>query len=155
MRIKLSLNGEERSVEVEDNLLLIDLLREGFGLTGTKLSCDLQVCGACTVLVDGRAVSSCTTLAAEADGRSVTTIEGLGRPGALHPVQEAFLAHGALQCGFCTPGMVMATVALCQECPDAGSDTVAEYLKGNICRCTGYVSILAAAQGALARSRGA
>jgi carbon-monoxide dehydrogenase small subunit len=140
--ITVTLNGVERGVDVEPRELLIDVLRDRLGLTGTKRSCDLQVCGACTVLVDGVPVSSCTTLAVEADGRAVLTIEGVGSPEGLDPVQQAFVDHGALQCGFCTPGMILSVKALLAEHPRPTEAEIRHYLRGNICRCTGYVKIL-------------
>ena len=146
MNVDFSVNGEAVSVEVEPRELLIDVLRERLALRGTKRSCDVQVCGACTVLVDGMPVSSCTTLCADMQGRSVTTIEGVARDGMLDPVQRAFIAHGALQCGFCTPGMILTVKALLAEHPQASDDTIRHYMRGNICRCTGYVKIMEAIQ---------
>jgi carbon-monoxide dehydrogenase small subunit len=146
MNVDFSVNGEAVSVEVEPRELLIDVLRERLALKGTKRSCDVQVCGACTVLVDGMPVSSCTTLCADMQGRSVTTIEGVAREGTLDPVQRAFIAHGALQCGFCTPGMILTVKALLAEHPQASDDTIRHYMRGNICRCTGYVKIMEAIQ---------
>ncbi len=146
MNVDFSVNGEAVSVEVEPRELLIDVLRERLALKGTKRSCDVQVCGACTVLVDGMPVSSCTTLCADMQGRSVTTIEGVARDGTLDPVQRAFIAHGALQCGFCTPGMILTVKALLAEHPQASDDTIRYYMRGNICRCTGYVKIMEAIQ---------
>jgi carbon-monoxide dehydrogenase small subunit len=146
MNIDFTVNGEAVSVEVEPRALLIDVLRERLALKGTKRSCDVQVCGACTVLVDGVPVSSCTTLCADMQGRSVTTIEGVARDGTLDPVQRAFIAHGALQCGFCTPGMILTVKALLAEHPQASDDTIRHYMRGNICRCTGYVKIMEAIQ---------
>lgn len=150
--IALTLNGTQRRIEVEDQVLLIELVR-GLGLIGTKLSCDTQVCGACTVLLDGRPVSSCTTLAIEAGGRTVQTIEGLAEAGAgapgseapkLHPIQQAFIDRFAFQCGYCTPGMIMAAKALLDEKPYPDAATVRHWMEGNICRCTGYGSIVEA-----------
>ncbi|HET7547156.1 MAG TPA: (2Fe-2S)-binding protein [Usitatibacter sp.] len=146
MNVDFSVNGAAVSVEVEPRELLIDVLRERLALKGTKRSCDVQVCGACTVLVDGMPVSSCTTLCADMQGRSVTTIEGVAREGTLDPVQRAFIAHGALQCGFCTPGMILTVKALLAEHPQASDDTIRHYMRGNICRCTGYVKIMEAIQ---------
>jgi carbon-monoxide dehydrogenase small subunit len=139
--IRFRLNGSERETDVADHVLLIDLVRS-LGLLGTKLSCDTQVCGACTVLLDGLPVSSCTTLAVEADGRSVGTIEGLGSPGALHPLQTAFIERSAFQCGYCTPGMIVAASALLAERPRPDATQVRDWMDGNICRCTGYESIV-------------
>jgi carbon-monoxide dehydrogenase small subunit len=153
VRLALTVNGTPVEVGVETGDFLLDILRERLGLTGTKRSCDTEVCGACTVLVDGLPVSSCTLLAWEARGRRVETIEGLARDGRLHPVQEAFLAASAFQCGFCTPGMIVTVKALLEEDPDASSETVKAWLRGNICRCTGYVSILAAVRSAQRRLR--
>jgi aerobic carbon-monoxide dehydrogenase small subunit len=140
--VRTTVNGVARVLDVASNELLLDVLRDGLNLKGTKRSCDVEVCGACTVLLDGLAVSACTTLAVEADGRSVTTIEGLADGDELHPVQAAFVAHGASQCGFCTPGMIMSTCALLADHPDADEATVREYLSGTICRCTGYAKIV-------------
>ena len=145
-RVDLTLNDEAVSLEIEPRDLLIDVLRGRLGLKGTKRSCDVQVCGACTVLVDGMPVSSCTTLCADVHGRSVTTIEGLTSDGRLDPVQRAFIAHGALQCGFCTPGMILAVKSLFAQHPDPSDETIRHYLRGNICRCTGYVKIMDAIQ---------
>jgi len=141
--IALTLNGTDRRIEVEDQVLLIELVR-GLGLVGTKLSCDTQVCGACTVLLDGRPVSSCTTLAIEAQGRTVETIEGLATGTTLHPLQQAFIDRFAFQCGYCTPGMIMAAKALLDERPDPDAATVRHWMEGNICRCTGYGTIVEA-----------
>ncbi|MGH8697362.1 MAG: (2Fe-2S)-binding protein [Burkholderiales bacterium] len=153
VRLALTVNGAPVEVDVETGDFLLDVLRERLGLTGTKRSCDTEVCGACTVLVDDLPVSSCTLLAWEARGRRVETIEGLARDGRLHPVQEAFLAESAFQCGFCTPGMIVTVKALLEEDPDASPETVKAWLRGNICRCTGYVSILAAVRSAQRRLR--
>jgi aerobic carbon-monoxide dehydrogenase small subunit len=141
--VALTLNGVERRIEVEDQILLIELVR-GLGLFGTKLSCDTQVCGACTVLLDGRPVSSCTTLAVEAQGRTVETIEGLARGTVLHPIQQAFIEKFAFQCGYCTPGMIMAAKALLAEHPRPDAAAVRHWMEGNICRCTGYGTIVEA-----------
>ncbi|HET6550176.1 MAG TPA: (2Fe-2S)-binding protein [Solirubrobacter sp.] len=143
--VSFTLNGEPRTAEVETHRLLLDVLREDFGLTGAKRSCDVEVCGTCTVLVDDEAVSSCTMLAADVQGRSVLTIEGLASPdGTLHPVQQAFLEHRALQCGFCTPGFVLSVVDLAGRGPVTREELV-HHLDGNICRCTGYEPIIEAA----------
>lgn len=141
--IRMRLNGGERELETEDHVLLIDLVR-GLGLIGTKLSCDTQVCGACTVLLDGRPVSSCSTLAMEADGRRVETIEGLADGTRLHPLQRAFIERFAFQCGYCTPGMILAAKALLDENPRPEPSQVRRWMEGNICRCTGYESIVEA-----------
>ena len=142
----MSVNGAAQAHEVEPRLLLVHFLREVMGLTGTSVGCDTSSCGACTVLVDGESVKSCTMLAAQADGSSITTIEGLASDGQLHPMQEAFREHHGLQCGFCTPGMVMAAVQLLADNPKATEAEIREGLDGNICRCTGYQNIVKAIQ---------
>ena len=144
LEISLTLNGKAVTVEVAPNDLLIDVLRNKSGLKGTKRSCDVEVCGACTVLSDGLPVSSCTTLAVDVDGKSVTTIEGIAQHGELSRVQQAFIDHGAMQCGFCTPGMVLATTALLDLCPEPSEQDIRHILRDNICRCTGYIKILEA-----------
>ena len=153
MDVAFTLNGKPAGASSEPRELLVDVLRERFGLRGAKRSCDIGVCGACTVLVDGLPCSSCSTLAADAAGRSVTTIEGLGTPQALDPIQQAFIEHGALQCGFCTPGMVLAVKALLASVESPTEDQVRHYLHGNVCRCTGYVKIIEAVMD-LASKRG-
>jgi len=142
--VTLTVNGERHELVVPPWETLIECLRDRLGLLGVKKSCDVQVCGACTVLLDDRPVSACTVLAFEARGTHVRTVEGLARGDDLHPVQEAFVEHGALQCGFCTPGMIMATIALLEETPAPSADQVKHYMRGNICRCTGYKRILEA-----------
>ncbi len=142
--LAFTLNGEPAGARIEPRELLVDVLREQFGLRGTKRSCDLGACGACTVLVDRLPASSCSTLAADVEGRSVVTIEGLGTAKSLDPVQQAFVDHGAMQCGFCTPGMVLAVKALLSANPSPTEDEVRHYLRGNVCRCTGYVKIIEA-----------
>lgn len=144
LRVDMTLNGAPCSVDIEPREMLIDVLRDQLGLKGTKRSCDMQVCGACTVLVDGQPTSSCTTLCADAHGRTVTTIEGLARNGKLDPVQRAFIAHGALQCGFCTPGMILTVKSLLARNPKPTEDEIRHYMRGNLCRCTGYVKIMEA-----------
>lgn len=144
MRVELTLNGHHVGVEIEPRDLLIDVLRDRLALKGTKRSCDVQVCGACTVLVDGLPTSSCTTLCADVHEREVTTIEGVAANGVLDPVQRAFIAHGALQCGFCTPGMILAVKSLLALDPHPTEEAIRHYLRGNICRCTGYVKIIEA-----------
>jgi carbon-monoxide dehydrogenase small subunit len=139
--IRVRLNGRERELETEDHVLLIDLVR-GLGLVGTKLSCDTEVCGACTVLLEGMPVSSCTTLAIEADGRRLDTIEGLADGTRLHPLQLAFVERFAFQCGYCTPGMIMAAKALLDEHPRPERSQVERWMEGNLCRCTGYETIV-------------
>jgi carbon-monoxide dehydrogenase small subunit len=149
--IEFKLNGRATATAAEPNTLLLDLLRGTLGLTGTHQGCDTAQCGACTVLLDGLAVKSCSVLALQAQGRSVTTVEGLAKAdGTLHPVQEAFIACHGLQCGFCTPGMVMAATGLLQHNPRPTEAEVVDALEGNLCRCTGYVNIVAAVQQAAA-----
>jgi aerobic-type carbon monoxide dehydrogenase small subunit (CoxS/CutS family) len=143
-RIELTVNGEKRSDEVEPRLLLIHYLREVLGLRAANVGCDTTSCGACTVLLDGKSVKSCTVLAAQAAGQEVVTAEGLAPAGELHPVQAAFRRNHGLQCGFCTPGMVMATVALLAENPHPSEAEVRAGLEGNLCRCTGYHNIVRA-----------
>lgn len=143
-RISFQLNEELYSLEVPVNKTLLDLLRKDLGLTGTKCSCHEGECGACTVLLDGRAVPSCLVLVVDVDGKHVVTIEGLGKGEILHPIQEAFVREGAIQCGFCTPGMVMAAKALLDENPEPTSEDVREAISGNLCRCTGYQHIIGA-----------
>jgi aerobic carbon-monoxide dehydrogenase small subunit len=143
--ISVEVNGTRRQHEVEPRLLLVQYLRETLGLTGTNIGCDTSSCGACTVLLNGESVKSCTLLAAQADETEIVTIEGLGAPdGTLHPVQEAFREHHALQCGYCTPGMVMAAVSLLAEEEHLNEREVREGLEGNLCRCTGYHNIVKA-----------
>jgi aerobic carbon-monoxide dehydrogenase small subunit len=141
-RITITVNGRKVVAEVEPRLLLAHLLRQGLRLTGTHTGCDTTNCGACTVLVDGRAVKSCTMLAVQADGREVTTVEGLATASELHPLQEGFKEQHGLQCGFCTPGMMMAAKALLDENPDPSEEDVRWALSGNLCRCTGYQNIV-------------
>ncbi len=141
--VRFDCNGRSVELDVNDFDTVAEVVRERLGLTGTKVSCDEQICGACTVLVDDLPVSACTTLAAELDGRTVTTIEGLRRDdGTLHPLQQAFIDEFAFQCGFCTPGMIMSALALLREKPDAQRDDIVAHLDGTICRCTGYVPIV-------------
>jgi carbon-monoxide dehydrogenase small subunit len=144
MQVALTVNGTTQEHEVEPRLLLVHYLREVLGLTGTNVGCDTSSCGACTVLVDGESVKSCTMLAVQADGTSITTIEGLATDGAMHPMQEAFRQQHGLQCGFCTPGMVMAAVSLLEEHPNPTEEEVRYGLEGNLCRCTGYHNIVKA-----------
>ncbi len=153
-RITVTVNGERRVVDVEPRLLLAHLLREGLALTGTHMGCDTTSCGACTVLVDGTPVKSCTMLAVQADGHEVTTVEGLGTPSELDPVQEGFSREHALQCGFCTPGMMMTSKALLEQNPDPSEEEVRWALSGNMCRCTGYQNIVKAVLWAAAKKNG-
>ena len=142
--LSLTVNGRAVSADIESRTLLVQFLREHLRLTGTHVGCDTGQCGACTVHLDGRAVKSCNLLALQAQGASVTTIEGIAEPGTLHPMQEAFRAHHGLQCGFCTPGIVMNALELVRRHPDPSDDTVRAELDGNLCRCTGYHNIVKA-----------
>ena len=145
MQVQLTVNGRARAVDVAPNTLLVQVLREHLSLTGTHVGCDTAQCGACTVLVDGQSVKSCNVLAAQVSGSSITTIEGLAQPdGTMHPMQAAFKDCHGLQCGFCTPGMVMSAVDLCKRHPGADEAQIREQLEGNICRCTGYQNIVRA-----------
>ena len=148
--VALSVNGTRHEVELEPRELLVYVLRDRLGLTGTNVGCDTSSCGACTVLVDGQSVKSCTMLGVQADGVEITTIEGLAADGALHPVQQAFHDHHALQCGYCTPGMVMAAVSLIEEGAATSEERIREGLEGNLCRCTGYHNIVVAVRDAAA-----
>jgi carbon-monoxide dehydrogenase small subunit len=151
VRVSLEVNGTQYEREVEPRLLLVHFLRDELGLTGTHVGCDTSNCGACTCHLNGEAVKSCTVLAVQADGAQVTTIEGIGREDALHPMQEAFWEQHGLQCGYCTPGMIMAAVDLLNRTPDPSEEEVREALAGNLCRCTGYHNIVRAV---LAAARG-
>jgi carbon-monoxide dehydrogenase small subunit len=144
VRVTVTVNGREESKEVEPRLLLVHFLRDTLGLTGTHVGCDTSNCGACTVLLDGDSVKSCTVLAAQADGAEVTTIEGMASNGDLHPLQQAFWEHHGLQCGYCTPGMIMAAADLLERNPSPTEEEVREGLAGNLCRCTGYHNIVKA-----------
>ncbi len=144
MHVAMTVNGVPRDAELEPRTLLVDFIRDQVGLTGTKIACDTSQCGSCTVHLDGKAVKSCTVLAVQADGRAVTTIEGLASNGALHAVQEAFREKHGLQCGYCTPGMIMATVDLLAASPHPSDDEIRHALEGNLCRCTGYENIVRA-----------
>ena len=143
-RVALTANGARHDLEIEPRELLVYVLRERLGLTGTNVGCDTSSCGACTVLVNGESVKSCTMLGVQADGMDITTIEGLTRNGELHPVQQAFHDHHALQCGYCTPGMVLAAVSLLESGAATDEDTIRQGLEGNLCRCTGYHNIVQA-----------
>jgi carbon-monoxide dehydrogenase small subunit len=151
--ISISVNGKPRKAQVEPRLLLVHFLRENLLLTGTHVGCDTTQCGACTVLIDGRSVKSCTVLAVQADGCAVTTIEGLAQGDQLHPLQEGFWEEHGLQCGFCTPGMILAAVNLLAQNPDPTEQEIREGIAGNFCRCTGYQHIVNAIQQAAAKSR--
>src|SRR5690348_10586562 len=144
----MTVNGQRRSADVDDRTLLVYFLRETLGLTGTHIGCDTSQCGACVVLVNGRAVKSCTMFAVQATGAQIVTIEGLAKDGELHPIQEAFREHHGLQCGFCTPGMIMTAVDLIRRKPKLDRSTIRAELEGNICRCTGYHNIVSAIEAA-------
>ncbi|MGZ5328521.1 MAG: (2Fe-2S)-binding protein [Actinomycetota bacterium] len=150
MEIKVSVNGTQHAVDVEPRMLLVHVIREEIGMTGTHIGCDTTSCGACTVLLDGVPVKSCTLFGVQADGREVTTVEGLMEGGALNPVQAAFKEEHGLQCGYCTPGMMLVGAALLEENPDPSDDDVRWAISGNICRCTGYMNIVKAIQTAAA-----
>ncbi len=147
-RVAITVNGTRREAEVEPRQLLVYFLREQLGLTGTNVGCDTSSCGSCTVMLDGESVKSCTVLAVQADGHEVTTIEGLATDGEMHPVQRAFHEHHALQCGYCTPGMVLAAVSFLAENPHPSEEEIRHALEGNLCRCTGYHNIVKAIQAA-------
>jgi carbon-monoxide dehydrogenase small subunit len=152
--VSMTVNGQQVSREVDPRTLLVDFLRNELHLTGTHVGCDTSQCGACVVHVDGQSQKACTMLALQADGAQVTTIEGLAKNGDLHPMQAAFKKHHGLQCGFCTPGMVMSAIDLVQRNPDPDEHEVREWLEGNICRCTGYHNIVKAIQSAAKEMRG-
>lgn len=154
MLISLTVNGRAVTADIEPRTLLVHFLREDLGLTGTHVGCETSYCGACTVLVDGRTVKSCTMFAVQADGSRITTIEGLAADGRLHPVQEGFWERHGLQCGYCTPGMIMSAVALLDANPDPGEDEIRHGIEGNLCRCTGYHNIVRAVEYAAATLRG-
>ena len=147
-RVAITVNGTRREAEVEPRQLLVYFLREQLGLTGTNVGCDTSSCGSCTVLLEGESVKSCTVLAVQADGHDITTIEGLATDGELHPVQRAFHEHHGLQCGYCTPGMVLAAVSFLAENPQPSEEEIRHALEGNLCRCTGYHNIVKAIQAA-------
>ena len=144
--VTLVVNGEQRSLEVEGRTLLVHALRDGLGLTGAHIGCDTSQCGACTVLLDGRAVKSCTVLAQQADGRGITTIEGLALNGEMHPLQRAFVEHHGLQCGFCTPGVILTAADLLSRDSSPSENDIRHALRGNLCRCTGYQGIVESIQ---------
>jgi len=153
VKIRFTVNGRQVECVTDAQTRLLDLLREDLALTGTKEGCGEGECGACTVLIDGRAVNSCLVLAPQVDGKSVLTIEGLAQGEALHPIQQAFVEKGGVQCGFCTPGFIMSTVALLQENPDPTDEEILTALEGNLCRCTGYTKIVEAVRTAAERMR--
>ena len=151
-RVALTVNGMRHELELEPRELLVYVLRDRLGLTGTNFGCDTSACGACTVLLEGEAVKSCTVLGVQADGMEITTIEGLATNGELHPVQQAFHEHHALQCGYCTPGMVLAAVSLIESGAAGSEEAIREGLEGNLCRCTGYHNIVRAVEAAAGRA---
>lgn len=144
IEIEFTINGKKRRIFVKPNDLLINIIRNDLYLTGTKYGCGIGECGACTVLLDGEPVLSCLTLAVTVNGKEITTIEGLAKRDELHPMQKAFLKNGAVQCGFCTPGMILTATALLKENPNATEDEIRDYMRGNLCRCTGYIQIVKA-----------
>jgi carbon-monoxide dehydrogenase small subunit len=149
--VKVTVNGEVKEADIEPRLLLVHFLREDLGLTGTHIGCDTTSCGACTVMLNGKAVKSCTVFAVQANGGEITTVEGLFQNGALHPIQQAFTDKHGLQCGFCTPGMMISSIALLEQNPNPTEDEIRWGLSGNLCRCTGYVNIVKAVQQAAAK----
>ena len=153
LALRMTVNGQPVELEIEPREMLLDVVRDRLGLTGAKRSCDLQVCGACTLLVDGQPVSACCTLAYEANGKTVDTVEGLARHGALHPIQQAFIDKAALQCGFCTSGMLLTVKALLADNPSPSHEEIKHELAGNLCRCTGYWNIIEAVDEAARRLR--
>lgn len=153
--INLEINGQNQSLEIEPNTLLLDLLRLKVGLTGTKEGCGEGVCGSCTVMVDNELVRSCLTLAMQVSGKSITTIEGVGSADSLHPLQRKFLEHGAVQCGFCAPGLIVTAKAFLETNPDPSEEEVRDAMRGNFCRCTGYVKIIEAILAAATEMRSA
>jgi aerobic carbon-monoxide dehydrogenase small subunit len=153
MRVQVTINGEKHEADVEPRLLLVHLIREVLRLTGTHIGCDTTHCGACTVILDGRPVKSCTVFAVQAHEREILTVEGLEQNGALHPLQEGFMAEHGLQCGYCTPGMLMTSHAFLAKHPAPSEDEIRHAISGNLCRCTGYVNIVKAVQHAAAKLR--
>jgi carbon-monoxide dehydrogenase small subunit len=153
--IEITVNGHLHQAEVPARRLLADFLRDDLFLTGTKRGCETGVCGACSVLMDGEVVKSCLSLAVQADGHEITTVEGLAPDGVIHPVQEAFMEHGGFQCGYCTPGFLMASIAILNEMPDPTEEQIRAGLSGNLCRCTGYVGIVESIMAAAEKLRGA
>ncbi len=151
MKVSITVNGELRRADVEPRTLLVQFLRDNLGLTGTHTGCETSQCGACTVLLDGASVKSCTVLAVQAEGGQVTTIEGIAPPGMLDPIQRAYWEEHGLQCGYCTPGMIMSTKALLDQDPNPDAETIKHWLEGNLCRCTGYQSIVKSIQSAAAK----
>ncbi|MCI4671042.1 MAG: (2Fe-2S)-binding protein [Bacteroidia bacterium] len=152
--ITVKINGEEKTLDIEPRLLLVHLIRENLSMTGTHIGCDTSSCGACTVLLDGKSVKSCTVLAVQAHGKEITTIEGIAAPGEMHPLQEGFKENHGLHCGFCTPGMIMRGMELLERNPNPTEDEIRWGISGNLCRCTGYNNIVKAIQYAGAKMRG-
>ena len=152
--VKMTINGQSYSHEVEPRLLLVHYIRETVGLTGTHVGCDTSQCGACTILMNGQAVKACTFFTVQADGANITTIEGLAKDGELHPIQQGFWEKHGLQCGFCTPGMIMAAVGILKRNPNPSDEEIREQLEGNLCRCSGYQNIVAAVRKAASDMRG-
>ncbi|HLG74115.1 MAG TPA: (2Fe-2S)-binding protein [Chloroflexota bacterium] len=155
MHVSMTVNGQKREADVEPRTLLVHFIRENLRLTGTHVGCDTTQCGACTILLNGRAVKSCTMFAVQAEGAEITTIEGLAPPDKLHPVQEGFWQKHGLQCGFCTPGMIMNAVYLLEQNPNPTDDEIKHALEGNLCRCTGYINIVESIKYAAEKMRGA
>src|SRR2546425_13218295 len=155
VRVSMEVNQQMKDAQIEPRMLLVSFLREELGLTGTHIGCETTNCGACTILLDGKAVKSCTVLAVQADGREVRTVEGLETDGKLHPIQEGFVEEHGLQCGFCTPGMMMCSVAFLQKNPHPTEEQIRRAISGNLCRCTGYVNIVKAIQHAANKMAGA
>ncbi len=153
-QVKLKINGREYSREVEDRILLVDFLRDDLGLTGTHIGCDTGHCGACTILVNGTSVKSCMLFAVQANGAELLTIEGLAPDGKLHPIQDMFSEHHALQCGYCTPGMILSSYFLLKRNPNPTEDEIRRGIEGNLCRCTGYVNIVKAVKAASQKMKG-
>lgn len=153
MEITVTVNGDQRTADVEPRLLLVHFIREVLGLTGTHIGCDTTNCGACTVLLDGMPIKSCTMFAVQANGRGVTTVEGLPRNGKLHPIQDAFKQEHGLQCGYCTPGMMLTAAALLERNPDPDEEEIRWAISGNLCRCTGYMNIVKAVRSAAQRMK--
>ena len=148
LAIEVEINGIKKQLVIDETAILVDVLRDQLGLTGTKKACGEGECGSCTILLDGEPVNSCLILAAQADGKKITTIEGIGSPGKLHPIQEAFVKEGAIQCGYCTPGMILSAKALLDKNPDPSEEEIKRALSGNLCRCTGYKKIVEAVKSA-------
>jgi carbon-monoxide dehydrogenase small subunit len=155
MNVTVTVNGQQRSADVEPRLLLVHLIRDVFGLTGTHVGCDTSQCGACTIIMDGKAVKSCTVLAVQASGSEIQTIEGLATDGNLHPIQEGFWEEHGLQCGYCTPGMIMTAVDLLKNNPSPTEEEIRKGIEGNLCRCTGYQNIVKSIQYAAKKMQGA